>query len=62
MIHSVRFTAVLDTNVIYPVLIRDILLWFAQYDLYSPKWFLEMVLNKNFPDADYISNTSDVTN
>lgn len=38
MIHSVRFTAVLDTNVVYPVIIRDILLWFAHYDLYSPKW------------------------
>jgi predicted nucleic acid-binding protein len=38
MIHSVRFTAVLDTNVIYPVIIRDILFWFAHYDLYTPKW------------------------
>ncbi|MFC6102772.1 PIN domain-containing protein [Olivibacter domesticus] len=38
MIHSVRFTAVLDTNVVYPVIIRDLLLWFAHYDLYTPKW------------------------
>ncbi len=38
MIHSVRFTAVLDTNVIYPVIIRDLLFWFAHYDLYTPKW------------------------
>src|SRR5690554_989125 len=38
MIHSVRFTAVLDTNVIYPVIIRDLLFWFAQYDMYTPKW------------------------
>ncbi|GAA4798250.1 hypothetical protein GCM10023231_28690 [Olivibacter ginsenosidimutans] len=38
MIHSVRFTAVLDTNVIYPVITRDLLLWFAYYDLYTPKW------------------------
>ncbi|MEO6719400.1 MAG: PIN domain-containing protein [Ferruginibacter sp.] len=38
MIHSVRFIAVLDTNIIYPVIIRDILLWFAHYDLYTPKW------------------------
>lgn len=38
MIHSVRFTCVLDTNVIYPVDIRDILLWFAHFDLYTPKW------------------------
>ena len=38
MIHSIRFTAVLDTNVVYPVIIRDILFWFAHYDLYIPKW------------------------
>lgn len=38
MIHSVRFTVVLDTNVVYPVIMRDILLWFAHYDLYTPKW------------------------
>jgi predicted nucleic acid-binding protein len=38
MIHSVRFTVVLDTNVIYPVIIRDLLFWFAYYDLYTPKW------------------------
>ena len=38
MIHSVRFTCVLDTNVIYPIDIRDILLWFAYLDLYTPKW------------------------
>lgn len=38
MIHSVRFTCVLDTNVIYPIEIRDILFWFAYYDLYTPKW------------------------
>jgi hypothetical protein len=38
MIHSVRFTCVLDTNVVYPVIIRDILFWFAYHDLYTPKW------------------------
>lgn len=38
MIHSVRFTAILDTNVIYPVIIRDLLFWFAYYDMYTPKW------------------------
>lgn len=38
MIHSVRFTCVLDTNVIYPVDIRDILFWFAHYELFTPKW------------------------
>src|SRR5690606_22891175 len=38
MIHSVRFKAVLDTNVIFPVVIRDLLFWFAFYELYTPKW------------------------
>ena len=38
MIHSVRFTAVPDTNVIFPVIIRDLLFWFAHYDMYTPKW------------------------
>lgn len=38
MIHSVRFTCVLDTNVIYPLQVRDLLFWFAFYDLYTPKW------------------------
>jgi hypothetical protein len=38
MIHSVQFTAVLDTNVVYPLITRDLLFWFAYYDLYTPKW------------------------
>lgn len=38
MIHSVRFTCVLDTNVIFPIDIRDLLFWFASYDLFTPKW------------------------
>ena len=38
MIHSVRFTCVLDTNVIFPIEIRDLLFWFASYDLFTPKW------------------------
>lgn len=38
MIHSVRFTVVLDTNVIYPVIVRDLLFWFAHYEMYTPKW------------------------
>ncbi|MEQ9298058.1 MAG: PIN domain-containing protein [Cyclobacteriaceae bacterium] len=38
MIHSVRFTCVLDTNVIYPIDVRDLLFWFAHFDLYTPKW------------------------
>lgn len=38
MIHSVRFTCVLDTNVIMPIELRDLLFWFAHDDLYTPKW------------------------
>ncbi len=38
MIHSIKFTCVLDTNVIYPIEIRDLLFWFAHYELYTPKW------------------------
>ena len=38
MIHSVRFICVLDTNVIYPLEIRDLLFWFASYELFTPKW------------------------
>ena len=38
MIHSVRFICVLDTNIIYPIEIRDLLFWFAYYELYTPKW------------------------
>ncbi len=38
MIHSIRFTCLLDTNVIVPLNVRDLLLWFAYYDLYTPKW------------------------
>lgn len=38
MIHSVRFTCVLDTNVIHPVDVRDLLFWFAYYELFTPKW------------------------
>jgi predicted nucleic acid-binding protein len=38
MIHSVRFKAVLDTNVIFPVVIRDLLFWFAHHELFTPKW------------------------
>ena len=38
MIHSVRFICVLDTNVIYPLATRDLLFWFAHYELFTPKW------------------------
>lgn|SRR5690554_159840 len=38
MTPDVRFKVVLDTNVIFPIVTRDLLFWFAHYDLYIPKW------------------------
>jgi len=38
MIHSSRFTVVLDACVLYPAPVRDILLHLAHVDLYMPKW------------------------
>ncbi|MCH6232860.1 PIN domain-containing protein [Cognataquiflexum rubidum] len=59
MIHSVRFTCVLDTNVIYPIDIRDLLFWFASYDLFTPKWskhifneWENVMIRKGIPDEE----------
>lgn len=59
MIHSVRFTCVLDTNVIYPIDIRDLLFWFASYDLFTPKWskhifneWENVMTRKGIPDEE----------
>ncbi|MEX2336388.1 MAG: PIN domain-containing protein [Fulvivirga sp.] len=65
MIHSVRFTCVLDTNVIYPIDIRDLLFWFAWYDLFTPKWskhiFREwenVMKRKGIPDEEIKNRVS----
>jgi len=65
MIHSLRFTCVLDTNVIYPIDIRDLLFWFAFYDLFTPKWskhiFSEwenVMRRKEIPDEEIKKRTS----
>ncbi len=56
MIHSVRFKAVLDTNVLFPMVQRDILLWFAYFDLYTPVWSMhilaefEKVVREKYPN------------
>ncbi len=59
MIHSIRFTCVLDTNVIVPVEVRDLLFWFAHDDLYTPKWskhifdeWKEVMRRKNVSDEE----------
>lgn len=33
-----KIIAILDTNVLYPIEIRDILFWFAHYELFQPRW------------------------
>lgn len=38
MAGSARYTAILDANVLYPALLRDMLLSLAHADLYSAKW------------------------
>lgn len=65
MIHSVRFTCVLDTNVIYPIEIRDLLFWFASFDLFTPKWsqhifdeWDEVMQRKEIPEPERIKRIS----
>ena len=38
MAGSARYTVVLDANLLYPALLRDVLLSLAHADLYSAKW------------------------
>ena len=38
MAGSARYTAILDANVLYPLLMRDVLLSLAHADLYSARW------------------------
>ncbi len=65
MIHSVRFIALLDTNVIYPIISRDLLFWFAYYDLYTPKWsnnifdeWRDVMIRKGVSESDAINRTN----
>jgi predicted nucleic acid-binding protein len=56
MAGNARYTALLDANVLYPMLLRDLLLSLAHADLYNAKWSVhireELTRNllKNFPD------------
>lgn len=43
MIHSFNFRAILDACVLYPIVLRDILLWFASHKLYAPLWSEEAI-------------------
>ena len=38
LINSARFIAVLDANILFPVVIRDYLIWLSINELYLPKW------------------------
>jgi predicted nucleic acid-binding protein len=65
MIHSVKFTCVLDTNVIFPIEIRDLLFWFAHFELYTPKWsqqifdeWIEVMKRKGISDDEIQKRTS----
>ncbi len=53
MIHSNRFSVVLDTNVLFPFEVRDVLFWFAVYEFYTPRWSSDIMdeLRRNLPKA-----------
>ena len=38
MIHSLRYSAILDANVLYPAPLRDFLLSIADLNLFKPRW------------------------
>ena len=58
MAGSARYTAILDANVLYPQLMRDVLLSLAHADLYSARWTTDIehewmkALATNFPGQD----------
>lgn len=65
MIHSVKFTCVLDINVIFPIEIRDLLFWFAHLELYTPKWskhifdeWEDVMSRKGVPEEEVKKRTS----
>jgi len=69
MIHRVRFICVLDANVFYPLWIRDLMLWFAYHDLYTPKWskhifdeWIGAMLRKGVAEEEALRRTSIVDN
>lgn len=59
MIYSSQHKALLDANVLYSVIARDLLFWFAYYDLFIPKWsediineWKEVILEKGFSEEE----------
>lgn len=62
-----RFTVILDANVLYPFLVRDVLLSFAHAGLYRARWSKDIMdewtrhLIKNHPDKEQnIRRTAEV--
>ena len=43
LINSAHFTAVLDANVLFPIVVRDYLMWLSVHDLYTPKWSAKLL-------------------
>lgn len=44
LINSAKFTAVIDANVLFPVVIRDYSIWLSIYELYTPKWSKKLLV------------------
>jgi len=38
MVSFDRFTAVLDACVLFPMIVRDVLLTLADYEFFNPRW------------------------
>jgi len=65
MTHRGKLTCMLDTNVIFPVEIRDILFWLAHYELYTPKWsrhifdeWTMVMRRKGIPEDEIVKRTT----
>jgi predicted nucleic acid-binding protein len=59
--------AVLDTNVLFPLVIRDLLLWYAHFDLFLPKWsptifdeWCQVMLRKGVPVKEALKRIKNV--
>jgi|SRR5450432_1876992 len=70
MIHSSRFIAVLDANVLYPAPLRDYLLHLASLELYKPtwtkdiqeEWIRNLLINRSDLKRENLEITQDAMN
>ncbi|MBC6409345.1 MAG: PIN domain-containing protein [Ekhidna sp.] len=69
MIYSSRFTCVIDTCVLHPLHVRDLILWFAYSDLFVPKWskhifdeWRELMFRKKVPKKEINHRIDSVLN